>query len=77
MSELKITKTGYVKEFDVELDGSELSGVISNRTNSGKFEYKPDEFEGFLRASDLRAVADMLDKLNALDKKAGVNDEGV
>jgi len=68
VSEIKLTKTSYIKEFDVEREGSLLSGIISNRTCTTKFEYKPGECEGFLTPSDLREVADMLDKLNDLDR---------
>lgn len=67
MSDIKLTITEYFKEFQVDLEKSNLDGIISNRTDSKKFEYRPDDMEGFLKASDLRAVADKLDELNELD----------
>ena len=63
--EIKLTQTENKQTFDVAMSGSNLNGVISNNTSSGLFEYKPDEFEGYLTSKDLLAVAVELDRLNS------------
>ena len=63
---IELTQTENSQSFDVEMKGTNINGEISNKTVSGMFEYKPDEFEGFLRASELRAIADELDRLNKI-----------
>lgn len=63
---LELTQIENKQTFDVAMKDSNLNGVISNATSDGSFKYKPDEFEGFLNADDLRAVAEELDRLNKI-----------
>ena len=66
MSELKLEQIENSVAFEVEMENSNLMGVISNKHNCGKFCYEPSDIEGQLTAYDLRTVADQLDKLNGV-----------
>ena len=59
-----LTQTEHIHTFTVEMDGSNIEGEITNRTQGGEYKYKPGEFGFHLTSSDLRAVADELDRLN-------------
>lgn len=59
-----LTVDENIQTYDVEVEGSEANGQITNRTQEGDFRYKPDEFEGHLTSNCLRAIADKLDELN-------------
>ncbi|HWV14719.1 MAG TPA: hypothetical protein VN030_04750 [Cellvibrio sp.] len=68
---IELTRVENIQTFDVAMKDSQLSGAINNTSGDGACKYKTDKFEGFLSASDPRADADELGRLNKTYRSGG------